>query len=97
MLDKTLTKFFDNPIRTEEFYSWDLPFVERDETIKFLLTEGYLEQNAQSFKITFKGRMRVTDKTFVQEAVQRRIINITTLLAAIATIISAIYYFLSQI
>ena len=97
ILDGTLSLFKDRPMSIDEYYGKDLDSPVRDETIDFLVSNGYLKQNKYSFQITYKGRMRATGKSFCDEIYHRRIMVACGIIAAAASLITLILYISDKI
>jgi hypothetical protein len=64
----------------------------RDEAINFLISDGCLEQVGESLKITYKGRMRTTSKSFCHEVTQQRVMFVCAIVAALASTATLIFY-----
>jgi hypothetical protein len=94
ILDVALESFSHGPVDSASLYRKNLPF--DNEIIGFLIADGSLKDNGQQFEITYKGRMRVNGNGFVREHRIQVRTYVASIVAAVASVITIITYFLDK-
>ena len=92
MLDSALKIFATTSMRNDEFYSNRLLY--DDEIIRFLVSEGFLEQNKHGIYITYKGRIKIDEGGFVgarRRKIAVAILSVVTAIAAVASVLLQIF------